>query len=269
MKLKIKLIVAVALAGIVGYTSCQKSTVKTTPPPVNYNSIASQIALSLNNSLTGQYGGANINDGVKAPASITPSKSGKALFAVPFCGYQIDTTYSSYTTSGDTIKWLSGQLNFTFTCTNTAVDGYNVYDTLRTEVHNSTFVDEYTNAQNYAFKTINSSSSSLNGYIRTLISTTNYPITTVSYQVYHAMSCYYALSGLVITTTNGVADVTAGTATFNSKTSDIDVQTGPDGVFGNYTGSLTWIGNHKADLTIDPGHKFVIDFTTNTITPAQ
>jgi hypothetical protein len=76
MKLKIKLIVAVALAGIVGYTSCQKSTVKTTPPPVNYNSIASQIALSLNNSLTGQYGGANINDGVKAPASITPSKSG-------------------------------------------------------------------------------------------------------------------------------------------------------------------------------------------------
>jgi hypothetical protein len=269
MKSRIKLMVAVALAGIVGYTSCQKSSVTKTPVPVDYNALASQIALSLNNSLTGQYGGASINDGVKAPASLTSGKTGKELFALPVCGSKIDTNYSSYTTAGDTIKWLSGQLNFTFTCSNTTVDGYNVYDTLRTEVHNSTFVNEYTNAQNYAFKTIGASSSSLNGYIRTLISTTTYPTTTVSYNIYHAMSCYYALSGLVIQTTNGVADITSGTATFNSKTSDIDQQTGASGVMANYTGSLTWIGNHKADLTIDPGHKFVIDFTTSTITPAQ
>ena len=136
-------------------------------------------------------------------------------------------------------------------------------------MHNSTFVNEYTNAQNYAFKTIDSSSSSLNGYIRTLVSSTLYPTTTTSYQVYHAMSCYYALSGLVIKKTNGVSDVISGTATFNSKTSDIDQTTGAAGAFGNYTGSMTWIGNHKADLTIDPGHKFVIDFSTQTITPAQ
>ena len=57
MKLKFKLIIAVALAGIIGYTSCQKSSITTTPAPVNYNAIASQIALSLNSSLTGQYGG--------------------------------------------------------------------------------------------------------------------------------------------------------------------------------------------------------------------
>jgi hypothetical protein len=230
--------------------------------------LASQIALSLNNSLTGQYGGASINDGVKAPAGLNSGKSSKAIFALPLCGSKIDTNYSSYTTSGDTIKWLSGQLNFTFTCSNTSVDGYNVYDTLRTEVHNSKFVNEYTNAQNYTFKKIDASSSSLNGYIRTLISATTYPTTTVSYNIYHAMSCYYALSGLVVVNTNGVTDITAGTATFNSKTSDIDQQTGAEGFMANYTGSLTWIGGHKANLTIDPGHKYVIDFTTNTITPA-
>ena len=268
MKFKVTHMIAVALAGIVIYSSCQKSSVTKTPVAPDYNSIASQVALNLNSSLTGQYGGTNINNGVAAPASLTTNKSDKSLFALPLCGSKIDTNYSSYTTSGDTIKWLSGQLNFTFTCTNTAVDGYNVYDTLRTEVHNSTFVNEYTNAQNYAFKTIDANSSSLNGYIRTLISSTIYPTTTAA-QIYHAMSCYYQLSGLVITKTNGVSDVTAGTATFTSKTSDIDASTGASGVMGNYTGSMTWIGNHEADLTIDPGHKYLINFTTKTITPVQ
>ena len=125
--------------------------------------------MSLNNSLTGQYGGTSINDGVKAPSSLGVNKTGKALFTLPFCGYKIDTSYSSYTTTNDTTKWISGQLNFTYTCSNTAVDGYNVYDTLRTQYYNSTFINDYTNAQNYSFKTIDANSSSLNGYIRTLI----------------------------------------------------------------------------------------------------
>jgi hypothetical protein len=269
MKLKFKHLIAFALIGVLGYSACQKSSSSKTPATtVNYNAIASQIALSLNSSLTGQYGGASINDGVKAPSSLGVNKTGKALFAFPFCGSKVDTTYSSYTTSGDTSKWLLGELNFTFTCSEgSAVNGYTVYDSLRTQNYNTTFVDDYTNAQNYTFKTIDSTTSSLSGTISTQIAN-SINATSTAPQVYHALSCHYLLTGLVIKKINGVTDVTAGSATYTSKTSEIDASTGQIGLFVNYTGSMTWIGNHKADLTIDPGHKYIIDFTTKTITPA-
>ena len=272
----IKLTTLIALAAIIGYTSCQKSATKpAATTTVDYNAIAKSIGTSLNASMTGQLGGVNINDGVKAPSSVGMTKGeGKVLNSSvsSLCGYTIDTTYSSYTTPGDSTKWLSGKFTFKYTCNFGILDGYNAYDSLRTEVQTPTTLAEYTNAQNYVTKTLKADFSEiiLNGTITTLTYNTIKATPTLATE-YHDLACYYKLKGVVVKFVSGTSDIVAGYATFVSKTTDITKATGAEGFKMNYTGSMTWIGHHQAKLTIDPNHKYLMDFTTTpaTITPTN
>ena len=75
MKLNLTRIFIVLLAVVFCYSACKKAATKpASTSPITDADAAKQIALSLNQSLTGQLGGTNINDGAKAPSSIVAGK---------------------------------------------------------------------------------------------------------------------------------------------------------------------------------------------------
>jgi hypothetical protein len=261
--------IAVALIAVTFiFSACKKSESGIKPantPKPNPDAVAKQIALSLYNSLSGKMGGTNINDGVKTPASLT-RHNGKSLDAVSsLCGYTLDTAYSSLTTSADTSFWTSTKLIFTNTCTTTNVDGYAVYDSVKTEARTSAFINAYQNIQQYNVVALDNTFKlvSCNGSINTTIWNTTYA-TSSAEGTYHALGCNYNLQGLVIDFSSGTADIKKGTAPYTSYTKDV---IGTQVVTINYTGTIEFLGNYKAKLTIDPGHYYTIDYLTNTITP--
>ena len=264
--------IAVALIAVTfSISACKKSETGIKPtntPKPNPDAVAKQIVLSLYNSLSGKMGGTNINDGIKAPASVTRHNSKSLNSISSLCGFTLDTAYSSLTTSGDTSFWSSTKLVFTNTCTSENVNGYAVYDSVKTEVSTPGLVNSYQNIQKYKVVALDNTFKlvSCNGSINTTIWNTTYA-TGNAVGTYHALGCNYDLQGLTIDFSSGTADITKGTAPYTSYTKDIDATTGTQGITINYTGTIEFLGNYKAKLTIDPNHYYTIDYQTNTITP--
>lgn len=261
----------VLLAVMLSYSACKRSATVKPVSTINQpdpDLVAKQIATSIYRSLTGQMGGTNINDGIKAPASLV-KRSSKTLNDVSsLCGYTLDTAYSSYTTVADTDYWVSTKFIFTNTCTASSVDGYVVYDSVKTETKNSGFVNSCINIQKYNVTALDNTFKlvSCNGSINTTIWNTTYATANAA-EVYHALGCNYNLQGLEIDLSKTVGDITKGTATYTAYTHDINAATGAIGVTINYTGNIVFEGNYTAKLTIDPSHYYTINFLTNTITP--
>jgi hypothetical protein len=257
-----------SVSAVLLYSSCTKSALKpVTAPATISNATAQQIAMSIYMSLTGQMGGANVKDGVQAPASITPASSGKSLNSLssPLCGYMIDTSYFQSGTSLDTNRYLFAKYDFTYTCSgNAGVDGYTLYDSVRTQAFNSTFEADYTNVQQYIFQEVGQSytEASVYGSIKT---STSFSVTGTG--EYHTLYCDYTLNKLYVTNGPQGTDIIGGSATFTSQTHDIDSATGPAGSIINYTGNIVFKGNYEAVITIDPGHKYLVNMITKVITP--
>lgn len=271
MKSKLTRVLIVLLAVTLFYSSCKRSeTIKPiTAAQPNPDAVAKQIAMSLYKSLTGQMGGTNINDGVKVPASFT-THNGKTLDAVSsLCGFTIDTAYSSYTTVRDTDYWQSVKFKWKNLCVlNNNVNGFTVYDSIRTNASNAAFLNSYTNIQQYNAVALDNTFkiTGVDGRIRTWTSATTNASATVKGE-YHALECDYKLIALVIDLSGTTADIKGGVATYTSSTKDIDQATGVSGVTMNYKGNIIFLGHQKAKLTIDPKHYYTIDFSNNTITP--
>ncbi|MHB8208812.1 hypothetical protein [Mucilaginibacter sp.] len=269
MKLNLIRIFVLLFTVIFCYSACKKTATKpVSTSPITDAYSAKQIALSLNQSLSGQLGGANINDGAKAPSSIVAGKKTKTVNSLnPLCGYVIDTAYTHLVLPGDTTEWLSGKFHFVYNCSSSYVDGYTVYDSLKVENYSPTFLDEYTNIQNYTFKATDNTyqSATLNGSIVTSISHQGITPPKIQNQ-FTSVDCNYQLKGLLITNASGTTDITAGTATFTSAVEEVDGPVGTHGYFANYAGSIQYIGNHQAKLIITGGHTYLINFVTGSVT---
>ncbi len=268
MKFKITSVLLVTLAIALSFTSCKRSqtVAPTTTWKPNPDLVAKEIASSLYKSLTGQMGGTNVNDGIKAPASLVKHSSKSLNDVSSLCGYTLDTAYTSWV-ARDTDFWTSTKLVFTNTCTANSVNGYIVYDSVKTEVRNSTFINSAINIQKYNVTALDNSFKlvSCNGSVYTKI-WNDLSATSTAKEVYHEIEATYNLQGLKINLTNTQGDITEGTATYVSYSKDINPQTGIEGVIINYSGKIEFEGNYKAKLTIDPGHLYTIDFQANTIT---
>ena len=269
MKLTLTRIFALLFAIVFCYSACKKTATKpVSTTPITESNVAQQIALSLNKSLTGQLGGTSINDGAKAPSSIVAGKKTKTINSLnPLCGFVIDTAYQHLVLPGDTTEWLSGKFHFVYNCSSSYVDGYTVYDSLKVENYSPTFLDEYTNVQNYTFKATDSTykSSTLNGSIVTSISHEAITAPKIQKQ-FTSVDCNYQLQGLLITNASGTTDITAGTATFTSAVEEVDGPVGTQGYFANYAGSIQYIGNHQAKLIITGGGTYLINFLSGSVT---
>lgn len=268
----------IALAVVtLSYTACQKSGTKpsttsttSTKTTVNEDALAITMATNIYKSMTGGYGGANINQGMQAPQSIAAKGGNKLqLDAVSsLCGYVIDSTYSATTNANDTTSFVSTKFKFVFKCIGgSKVNGYSCYDSVFTQSYNSAFVNTTDVIQDYNVIAKDSTFKlyACDGRIICHNSTLVNP-TASAIQVYHAINCDYKIAGLVVDVKNGTPVILAGFATYVCSTNDIDPATGPDGIAINYTGNIIFLGNNLARLKIDPNHIYTINLVTGVIT---
>ncbi len=262
MKPSLKLIpVLLICASVLVYTACKtnavKPTVKTTS---NVKSISSQIALNLYASITGKFGGTNIKDGIKAPSSF--SHRGPAINTLnSLCGYIIDTVYNSSIPGVDTTKTFTGEFKFIYTCSASTVDGYTVYDSLKNVANGAAFMDTALVVQSYLVKASDPSfkTFSINGYIKSYIDN----LTPGTPAQFNLLSSSYGLSGLTVDNTSGTPDVTTGTAKFSTTATSQGSTGGP--VTASYTGTIVFLGNHMATLTVTTGGITYV-YTANLLT---
>lgn len=272
MKLKFIPAIAVLTAVVFLYSACKKTENKPVPAKsTDYAALSSKIALTLAKGLTGGFGGANINDGIKAPSKLsTDNHKGPRLFSTnPFCGYTIDTTYNNSATAGDTTKTFKGSFRFTYNCTGDNVDGYTVHDSLTNIQEGTQFNNLSAVGQNYIVKALDNTYQyvSMIGDINTQVF--NRVLTPAGATTeYHYLAAQYKLQDLKVRITNGVADIVSGTATFNMLRTDLDPTTAIDGNFYPYSGTITYLGNHKAKLTINgnPAQSYNVDLITGQAT---
>ncbi|ASU36055.1 hypothetical protein [Mucilaginibacter xinganensis] len=250
------------------FLSCKKSVNNPAPvPATDYSAVSKQIALNLMQGLTGEYGGTNINDGLKTQSNITTNHKGQVLFRkVPLCGFTIDTSYNNKIKAGDTAKTFIGNFKFVNTCTTGRPDGYMVRDSLVTLATSGLFKNSFISTQDYAVQALDTTYKvvSTNGSIT---SATNNLIYRDGFSVgYDYNFNSYKLNGLKVDFSDGKADIITGAAEFTSTTSYMH--------FGetvvtevNTSGTITFLGNHKASLNINGQSKtYLVDLLTRSVT---
>jgi hypothetical protein len=263
MKLRFTRTLLLLLAVICCYASCKKA--ETSPVDKNttdYAALSKQIALNLVQSISGKYGGTNINEGIKAPSHISANHAGPVLFSVnPLCGYTIDTTYNTTATAGDTVKTFFGNFKFVYTCSTGTPDGYMVHDSLINTEKSPLFNNKYTTAQDYKVKALDQTYKlvSMDGSLFSLVETAD----AVSHNnVYIG----YKLQGLKVDVSGGTADIISGTALLNV-TIDRQDKGWPDNTITMTLGTLEYLGNHMAKLTLTPPNKsYLVNLLTGGVT---
>jgi hypothetical protein len=251
------------------YAGCRKSETK---PVVKLTSVTdtsnAKIAFALMQGLSGVYGGANINDGVKAESNITDGQShGVIVFKkVPLCGFTIDTTFNTKSKAADTAKTFFGNFNFIYTCSTDRPDGYIVHDSLVNVATSTRFKNSFTAAQDYTVKALDTTYKlvSTNGSI---LSVTDNAIYQDGFSVgYDYNSNSYALRGLKIDFTKGSADIITGVAEFKTTTSYLHPGDKAVTEVSN-TGTITFLGSHKARLHINEKNKsYSVNLLTGVVT---
>jgi hypothetical protein len=273
MKLNFTRIIVVLTTVVFFYTSCKKSENKSVAKtPVNYDALSSQIALNLVQSLSGKYGGTSINDGIKAPAGLSSNgiKGPKLFSTSPFCGFVVDTAYNFSQVAGDTTKSYKGEFHFVYNCSSSIVDGYTVHDSLTNTEAGLKFSNTFIIGQNYIVKALDNTYKfvSMDGNISSSIFS-NILALNGSTTSYHNLIFKYLLSGVQVKIENGIADITTGKATFVTLKNDLDSTTPVNGSSSGLSGTITFLGNHKAKLVIDynPPKAYMVDLITGVATP--
>jgi hypothetical protein len=247
------------------YASCKKEgNTSTQKTPVDYKAMSGKIALSLFKGITGQYGGTDVSKGINLPSNIhTNARPGLRLNDLnSLCGFVVDTTFNTNTTSGDTTTTQFGNFHFVYTCSASTPDGYTVHDSLNTVQTWPKFTNKYIVAQNYVVKALDQTYKvvSMNGSIYTYVYSLG--------SGYYELSSAYKLNNLVVNFTSGTADVTSGTSTFTMFGYQQSANPFDDGHPVGDTGTITFIGNHQATLTIGshPGVTYLVNLQTGVVT---
>jgi hypothetical protein len=259
------------------FAACKKNSVKpvvSTMP--DYAAMSSQAAVTLYRSITGQYGGIDVSRGISSPfntnnAAPRPQSVNTANL---LCGYIIDTAYNYTTHSGangdpaDTIFHHTGSFKFVYTCDGGKVDGYQVTDSTFYQQYNQAIdiLNDFSVAQNYTVKAVDQTYKivSMNGSLNSSVSLTKFLVEILSQQ-----DASYHLNGLIVNFTSGTADVTSGTATFHMAVGGVHVYDSLDPyILTYYDGTIQFLRNHTARLTINPNHVYLVNLITGVVTPA-
>jgi hypothetical protein len=293
MKLKFKILV-VLLAGLaLLYSACKTDKINNPKPvdpvPVDTTKVGTtdtvelekvvslQVAANIAQSLSGSYGGLNLGDGLTMPRFATKSNNKVVLTGlVPLCSFFPDTVVSFDTNKGDTLKThTAGMFKFYFGCDTATVNkvfsytdlkNYIAYDSLATTgtLAGKTLV--YNTIQFFKVKAVDSTHTQLqingayskllavDGTMKSFADVTD-PLITKNSTSVHA---FYSLTGLIIDLSNN-GDITAGTATFAASGGTSDSQ-------WYYTGTIKFLGGHKATITIN-GKSFDVTLPEDHPTP--
>ncbi|WP_184545889.1 hypothetical protein [Mucilaginibacter sp. FT3.2] len=263
MKHNYKLII-IALAGIVlTYAGCSKlkddGTANTST--VSTKVVNTQLATTLSEALYGSEGGFSISDGLDYPTNIDFKVKGKAKIQSISnfgCGFKIDTTFSASLGDSDTSKLnIWEKINYQVACTSNKISSVSIADSLNLTIvgGGSNITEKY--GKNFLLKSLNPGVSNtklqLDGKLNLSVNG-SYKEGTATKAISATFS--FNLSTLVIDRTAD-ADIISGNATFSSK------GTYDKGTW-NYTGTIKFIGSHKATVTIN-GDVYTINVKTGQV----
>ena len=260
MKTLYKFITILSVGAVVICFSCHKT--ETTKPAsvstgVRIADLGKQIVLNFYAAITGKMGGANINDGIKSPKSLSSAAGKMQTFDVsPLCGYTIDTAYNTTTTSHDTTFNDRGHFKFIYICgalgTGTSPDGYAVADSITNVQTGPLFENFNAVAQAHNVRALDNTFKrvSMGGQLSTSAHAGILNAQRVATS-YSDLSAQYALLGLTVDVSSGVADVVSGTSTFTMTQANVADPANPfNSPFNVYTGTITFLGNHMAHLSL-------------------
>ncbi|SDP58052.1 hypothetical protein SAMN05428975_1907 [Mucilaginibacter sp. OK268] len=284
MKFKFKTLLVVLTGTVLFYTACRKEVKlnqKPEPPISKVDTVGpatGQIIRNITQTLSGAYGGVNINKGLILP-DLTTIRQSKPLILglVNLCSFFPDTVVNYKTVIGDTItSQTSGLFKFYFSCDTvkaprvkgypvfSALNGYVAYDSLATTgqtpgglfAHN---IKAFYEAKALDFDVplaINGSTNKLisfNGSIKSFVDTASSKKTVIPSSV-HA---YYTLNKVTVDLTQN-GDITAGAITFAAVGEF-------NGIKWYYEGVINFLGKHKADVIIK-NKTYHVDLLTGKVT---
>jgi len=267
MKFISKITLSLLVVGALIYAGCKK--IQSNPATTSKSGATAaqngQIAVNLYKALTGKFGGANINNGLKPPSNLAMGHNSKVLQSVSaLCGFMLDTAFKNVSMSGDTTVTDTGNFKFVFNCTAGVVNGYSLDDSLSNSQSAPGFLGGVFLGQHYTAKGLNPALTQflINGQINSAI--------TSAYQgppiVTHSLTAQYTLAGLTVDSSTSPADITTGVATFTITTIDVGPQYGPKGTTTSYAGTITFLGNHMAKLVITGVGSYSVNLITGVTT---
>ena len=246
------------LAGIaVFYTACKKSDSSPAGPALTESQVTTQVILDLNSALFGEYGGVNFGEGMNGPSGFGAKHlSGPKLHDLnnPFCGLVIDTAINESVTAGkDSTLQVSGHIKFSFNCSNDNITGFSTDDNLNIAISTPelTASAKIIESLTLAISDINNDNSPLT-LKGTLNSTSAYKYKSGNKSGTRAFN--YVINNVVL---GDGDDILSGSISFSTK------GTGTRGTW-NFTGTITFLGDHKAKVSIN-GKTYNVDIRTGVV----
>jgi hypothetical protein len=254
MRSKLRLFFLIFSGAALAFTGCSKLSDPTLKDPVlTPQVVAGQVALNLNQSLFGGLGAFDVSAGLNAPSGAAVNTGGRSLhrsvlqkrilqgLTNPYCGLTIDTTVNYSYAVNDTTASVSGTIKFAFTCNNSVVNGYTTNDNLSILFASPQLALTYKVAENLTLLSLDPSNPNSNFSLSgTLNSNGSYQFKTGS-QRSGTQIFNYTLTNLVYDPVAG--DIVSGSGSFVTSGS------GPQGLW-SYQGTITFLGNHAATVTI-------------------
>lgn len=258
MKLNLRSALPLLMGVAIFYSACKKTDNKPASSTTT-DAASTAIAKNLVQSLSGAFGGASIKDGIKISPNVMASTSKLKMQSVDVqCGFYSDSSLNLTFNQGDTLKsHTTGSIKYFFICNDGKAIGYDLLDSISTSGSGPGYAFAYALAQNYHVRGLNSNNSnfSLDGTLKSYVDN-NYTVYVNSSASVHNI---YTFSNLYVHADDNF-DITSGTATFES------IGKTHSGAW-DYSGTIVFLGNHKAKLTF-LSKVYWVDLITGAVTPA-
>lgn len=249
------LMLVVACAAVL-WSSCRKdasvpapSKTTTNTPPQSMATFSNQLVVNLAKSIAGTNGGVNLMGGVDT-VNIRGARSLCNCYNTqPLCGFMSDSLVNINSAEGDTTSHMGGELKFYFNCVNGQKAGYTAFDSLAvTRTVPNGWAQHYYIKQSYTIQSLDdkhefigvSGDNYFYQEMNLVCDCNNKSYTDIE-------SSNYVLNNLKIDVCK--KDILSGTATFTAY-----------GEGWSLSGTVTFLGNHMADVTIN-GQVYHVDIS--------
>jgi hypothetical protein len=266
MKFKLKLIPVLLIGIALVYTACKKSDGGASQT-LDSKTVSSQIALNLAATLYNGYGAFSITDGLNAPSNLGVDRnkirlnmtkgrlSVNSLGDDITCGLVVDTTLNfSSNTNGVQVS-VAGSIKFTFLCTNNTPSGFSMLNDLTVTESDSQTSGTVKLNENLTLQSVNPQDDNSKITMGGTLALSDNILNKSSKKTYSDSYNYTLTSLLIDPNTDG--DIISGSATFATKGNNASGS-------WNYSGTITFLGNHKVKITIN-GTAYNVDLNTGAV----
>lgn len=257
MKNKLILIMVVLSGFAFTFSGCKKSSSNPSGPALTPKQVSSQIALNIQQTLYDGFGAFSLTDGLNAPGSLGLIPKGRLQLNAPgnpLCGTIADTTLNYSSSENGVTASVKGTLTFAFTCAGNTLSGFTITDDLTVAESTSDFSVNFKLAEDLTLTAQDPTSDTSNIILGgTLSLGGDYTYKTGS-KGKGTQNFAYTFHAVTISN-NG--NILSGSADFTTS------GTGSTGVW-NYTGTVTFLGNGKANIVIN-GTTYNVDLQTGVV----